>query len=84
MEALAILLVFAVVLGLYLGARFGGGYRSARTPARELDHLHAYRGLLQEKVSRGRREQWDGVMMAQIASKLEEVERRIAELPPDE
>jgi hypothetical protein len=79
MEAFAIVIVFVVAAGVYVGARFGA-HAAVQSPAQELARLHAYRAALREKLARGRRENWDAVMMAQVADKLGEAERRIAEL----
>lgn len=81
MEALVIVFVFVVAVGVYLGMRFGGGAHLARTPAEQREQLQAYRASLEEKIRRGRAERWDAVMMGQLADKLADVDRQIAEKP---
>ncbi len=76
MEALAIVLVLVVTLGIYVGARFGAGSRAAR-PAEELARLREYRRVLEEKIRRGHVEHWDVVMMRQLTDRLEDTDRRI-------
>jgi hypothetical protein len=79
MEALVIVLVFAVSAIIFGVTWFTTTYGPARNPAEELRQLESYREELRAKRLRGQHENWDHVMMGQIAGKLDEVERQIAE-----
>ena len=78
MEAVAIIIVFAVTVIVFL-VTWLGTVNGARNPAAELDELEQYREALQKKALRAQLERWDDVMMDQIAAQLEDVERRIAQ-----
>jgi predicted trehalose synthase len=80
MEAIVIVVVFAVALAIYVGARFGVGRELLPGPAEQLRQLREYRATLREKLQRGQREGWDGVMLAQVADKLAVADRQLEEL----
>ena len=77
-EALAIVFVVAVSAGIYLFAWMGARNLSVANAAVRRDELAQYAGTLREKILRGQREQWDSVMMGQLAARLDEVERELA------
>jgi Tfp pilus assembly protein PilO len=79
MEAVAILIVFAVTVIIFL-VTWLGTVNGARNPVAELAQLEQYRETLQKKALRAQLERWDNVMMDQIAAQLEDVEHRIARL----
>ena len=78
MEAVAIIIVFAVTVIIFF-ATWLGTVNGARNAVAELDQLEEYREALQKKALRAQLERWDDVMMDQIAEQLEDVERRIAQ-----
>ena len=78
MEAVAILIVFAVTVIIFV-VTWLGTVNGARNAVAELDQLEEYREALQKKALRAQLERWDDVMMDQIAEQLEDVERRIAQ-----
>lgn len=77
-EAGAILFVLVVSLGVYLSSWLAARQFSAANAANELDVLRQHRVTLREKILRGTRENWDGVMMDQLEQRLLEVDREIA------
>ena len=77
MEALAIIIVFAVTVIVFV-VTWLGTVNGARNAAAELDQLEEYREALQKKALRAQLERWDDTMMDQIADQLAEVEHRIA------
>ena len=78
MEAVAILIVFAVTVIIFVITWLGTG-NGARNAVAELDQLEQYREALQKKALRAQLERWDDGMMDQIAGQLADVDRRIAE-----
>ncbi len=77
MEALAIIIVFAVTVIIFVVTWLGTVNR-VRNAAAELDQLEEYREALQKKALRAQLERWDDAMMDQIADQLADVELRIA------
>ncbi len=78
-EALAIVFVVVISLGIYLLARVGAQDGSKRDLLTELNELKQHRETLREKALRGKREHWDHVMMSQLAHRLDQVEHQIAQ-----
>ena len=77
MEAVAILIVFAVTVIIFV-VTWLGTVNGTRNAVAELDQLEQYREELQKKALRAQLECWDDGMMDQIADQLEDVERRIS------
>jgi hypothetical protein len=80
MEALAIVLVAAVAAIIFVVTWFG--VQSGGNILAERAHLEAYRDTLHQKALRARLERWDDAMVAQVAHQLEDVEQRLARIPP--
>ena len=78
MEALVIVFVFVLAVAVYVGAWLGVKYHAV-SPAEELARLQEYRESLEEKIRCGQAESWDAVMMRQLADKLADTNRRLAE-----
>lgn len=78
-EAFAILFVAAVALGVYVIAKVGAQNASGKDLPKELAELRQHRESLVEKTARGEREQWDQVMMSQLAHRLDWLDQQIAQ-----
>ena len=78
-EAFAILFVAVVSLGVYVIAKVGAQNASGKDLPKELAELRQHRDALVEKTARGEREQWDQVMMSQLAHRLDWLDRQIAQ-----
>ena len=80
MEALLIIVVFAVAAVAYVYAKFSAQSPIGGSAADELVQLEQCRAALLETSRRGQKENWDGVMMNQMADRLAEIDRRIAQV----
>lgn len=78
-EALAIVFVAAVSLGVYIMAWVGAREASGKDLSAELAELRLHRETLVEKTVRGQREQWDQVMTSQLAHRIDWLDRQIAQ-----
>jgi hypothetical protein len=76
-EALAVLLVFAVCVFVYVAAwiqtRGSGGARSAA----DVERLQLHEAWLRERLLRAERETWDDDMIARIAAELRATSREL-------
>jgi hypothetical protein len=77
-EAVAIVFVAAVSLGIYIFAWIGARDFSKRNLSEELAQLQQHREALRENALRGEQQQWDSEMMRQVADRLNDVDHRIA------
>lgn len=78
-EAGAILFVVAVALAVYLSSWVAARQFSEANAANQLDVLRQHREMLQQKIQRGIRDNWDGEMMSQLEYRLSDVERELAQ-----
>ena len=81
-EAGAILFVVVVSLGIYLSSWIAAQQFSKVNESSQLDGLLRYRETLRQKTARGKLEGWDSEMMRQLAYRLDQVEREIAQKTP--
>ncbi len=77
-EGGAILFVFVVTVGIFLSSWIGARQLSDVNAVEQLDDLRQHRETMLQKTIRGEREGWDGVMMRQLADRIESVDREIA------
>ncbi len=84
-EAIAVLLVTTICVGLYIFARVQALDPSTRNVSDELKQMQQHRDWLQERLERAKRENWDVDMvkdlhlqMAQAARQLESAKAPVA------
>jgi hypothetical protein len=80
MEALALVLVAAVTVIIFVVTWVGVRNDAGRYPIAGRDQLEAYRDALQKKALRAQQERWDDAMVARVTDELDEVEQRLARL----
>lgn len=82
-EALAVALVFVVAIASYVGARLHTANPANHNPRADLARLQQQRAWLEEKLRRGRRENWDQEMLDRLSDEVAATDAQLARLRND-
>jgi hypothetical protein len=81
-EALAIVAVFFIAVGVYIFAWLEARNPALHDPQRDLARLHHQATWLQERLRIAKRENWDGEMVANLTTELVATSEQLARAKP--